>query len=115
MVYGFFLACGDVPQTEEVIEPQQKFSSLDSEIDQGNILVRVQVTPDRVRLGDAIELTLIVQSIPTIDVEMPPFGEALGRLSISDFKPRESLIQSDRFAMEYRQGYGLQPNRVEQS
>ena len=42
---------------------------------------------------------------------MPPFGEALGRLSISDFKPREGVIESDRFSMEYRQEYGLQPNR----
>ena len=48
----------------------------------------------------------------SLTVEMPPFGEALGRLSIVGYKPRESVYQDDRFTgMQYRQTYTLQANR----
>ena len=35
-------------------------------------------------------LTLTVEAEPNVTVEMPAFGEALGRFSILDFTPRES-------------------------
>ena len=108
-------ACGEPesPSTETVSTISDVvLEGFEREIDQGNVLVRMTVSPKMVRLGDPFTLDLEVLAQDSLTVEMPPFGEALGRLSIVGYKPRESVYQDDRFTgMQYRQTYTLQANR----
>ncbi len=56
--------------------------------EEGPIKLTVALTPAEPRLGDPLSLTLTVETRPDVTVEMPAFGEALGRFSILDFTPR---------------------------
>lgn len=109
------LACGELesPTMETVnTTADVAMEGFEREIDQGDVLVRMTVTPETLRLGDPFTLDLEVLAQESLTVEMPPFGEALGRLSIVGYKPRESVVQNDRFTgMQYRQTYTLQANR----
>jgi hypothetical protein len=66
----------------------------------------VELTPPAPRLGDALTLTLTVEAEPGVTVEMPAFGEALGRFSIVDFTPRERTepdghtVASQRYTLQ---------------
>jgi hypothetical protein len=109
------LACGELesPTTQDVNTTEDvELKGIEREIDQGNVLVRMTVTPETLKLGDPFTLELDVLAQNSLTVEMPPFGEALGRLSIVGYQPRESVVQNDRFTgMQYRQTYTLQANR----
>lgn len=86
--------------------------SIDKEIQQGGILVRTMLTPKSLRLGDPFQLEITVEADLGIEIEMPPFGEALGRLTIVDFTPKQSLIDKDGQSIQIQtQKYGLQANR----
>lgn len=54
----------------------------------GPVKATVALSPKKPRLGDPLTLTLTVESKAKVAVEMPPFGEALGRFSIVNFTPR---------------------------
>lgn len=54
----------------------------------GPVKATVALSPKKPRLGDPLTLTLTVEAKPKVTVEMPPFGEALGRFSIVNFTPR---------------------------
>lgn len=54
----------------------------------GPVLAIVTLSPKKPRLGDPLTLTLTVEAKPGVRVEMPPFGDALGRFSITSFTPR---------------------------
>ena len=54
----------------------------------GPVTATVTLTPAMPRLGDPLKLTLTVEAKPEVRIEMPDFGEALGRFSILDFTPR---------------------------
>lgn len=56
--------------------------------DVGLVKATVTLEPPHPRLGDSLTLTLAVEAQPGVAVEMPPFGEALGRFSIVSFVPR---------------------------
>lgn len=108
---SWLLACGDVETVDEPTSTSavaEVSNALEKTIQQGPVEVQTVLAPDSVRLGDPFELTLKVTAYSAIEVEMPPFGEALGRLSIVDFTPREELSGD---SMVYIQRYGLQPNR----
>lgn len=66
----------------------------------------VTLEPDKPRLGDRIHLTLTVEAKPGARVEMPTFGEALGRFSILAFVPREehrpdgTTIHTQRYELD---------------
>src|SRR5688572_15481684 len=53
----------------------------------GPVIAEVSVAPAAPRLGDPITLTLRVDAEPGVTVEMPDFGEALGRFTIIEFTP----------------------------
>lgn len=96
----------------EMTSPDVDSVGFEREIDQGSLLVRMNLRPEIVRLGDPFTLDLQVFAQESVTVEMPPFGEALGRLSIVGYKPSESVYNDDRFTgMQYRQTYELQANR----
>ena len=56
----------------------------------GPVKATVKLAPEAPRLGDPITLVLDVEAEPGVTVEMPPFGEALGRFQVIQFIPRQS-------------------------
>jgi hypothetical protein len=72
----------------------------------GPVIAEVTVTPAQPRLGDPITLTLEVNAEPGVTVEMPDFGEALGRFTIVEFTP--STKRRDDGGTTAEQRYTLQ-------
>jgi hypothetical protein len=73
---------------------------------EGPVKATVEVSPSESRLGDPLTLTLTVEAEPEVTVEMPAFGEALGRFSILDFTPRERTDPDGKTVLS--QSYTLQ-------
>ena len=109
------IACGEETEsslTDTKSEAAESVNSIEREVTQGGLIVRTTITPDAVRLGDPFMLELVVEGRTDIEVEMPPFGEALGRLTIADFTPKQQVLeQSGETIQRHSQRYGLQPNR----
>lgn len=82
-------------------------SSIESENTRGPVHVRLVVTPAEPVIGDVIELELVVEAEPGVEILMPEFGEMLGRFEIVDFAPSEEQSNSGRSIA--RQKYRLQP------
>ena len=74
--------------------------------EEGPVKVAVALSPAEPKLGDPLSLTLTVESEAGVTVEMPAFGEALGRFSIIDFTPREETrpdgvsVASQRYTLQ---------------
>jgi len=75
--------------------------------EEGPVKVAVALTPAEPQLGDPLSLTLTVEAEEGVTVEMPAFGEALGRFSIVDFTPREETRPDGVWVGSQR--YTLQP------
>lgn len=90
---------GDSPAAEQV-EP------LAVATEEGPVKALVTLSPATPRLGDSLLLTLTVTAQASVAVEMPAFGEALGRFAIIDFAPREEVASdgattaSQRYTLE---------------
>jgi hypothetical protein len=56
----------------------------------GPVRATVSLAPGEPTLTEPLTLTLTVEAEPGVTVEMPPFGDALGRFTIADFTPRAS-------------------------
>lgn len=83
------VACGQAPAPPQPDARENDPSSpLAKTKREGPVTVSVSLTPADPRLGDPLVLELVVESEPNVTVEMPAFGEALGRFSILDFSPR---------------------------
>ena len=93
---------GDAPPdaTEDVPPPYQSVA------EEGPVRATITLAPAAPRLGDPLTLELAVDAEPGVIVEMPEFGEALGRFSILDFAPRRNTT-ADGGTVE-RQRYTLQ-------
>ena len=109
------IACGEVDDAGSAApKPEENTlaDSIENEVQQGGLIVRTTITPDTVRLGDPFTLELVVEGSTDLTIEMPPFGEALGRLTIADFTPKQQVLeQSGSTVQRHSQRYGLQPNR----
>lgn len=72
----------------------------------GPVAATVTLSPKQPRLGDSLTLTLTVTAKPQVTVEMPPFGEALGRFAIVSFTPRVetaadgSITHTQRYVLD---------------
>ena len=66
---------------------------LAAETREGPVRATVSLTPAEPRLGDPLVLTLVVEADAKVTVEMPEFGDALGRFDIVDFAPREETAE----------------------
>ena len=90
-------------ETAETIADDDALSRTTQE---GPVKATVRITPAAPRLGDRLILTLEVEAEPDVVVEMPAFGEALGRFSIVDFTPRRQTdpdgrtIASQRYTLQ---------------
>ena len=60
----------------------------------GPVKATVTVTPKQAKLGDNLSLTLRVEAEPGTSVQMPEFGEVLGRFTIARFTPRRTVAPS---------------------
>lgn len=56
---------------------------------EGPVAATVTLRPAAPRLGDALRLSLVVEADAGVTVDMPAFGDALGRFAIVDYAPRE--------------------------
>ena len=61
---------------------------LRAETRDGPVSATVTLSPAEPRLGDLMVLTLAVAAQTGVRIEMPSFGDALGRFTIIDFTPR---------------------------
>ena len=75
------------PPTDDVGEP------LAAQTREGPVVATVSLTPAEPRLGDPLVLTLVVEAEAKVTVEMPAFGDALGRFDIVDFTPRQETTE----------------------
>lgn len=71
----------------------------------GPVTVKLRIAPKNPTLGDAITLDLEVTAEQQVTVEMPEFGEALGRFSIVKYVPRQRLngdkwVGSQRYTLQ---------------
>ena len=82
---------------------------VESRRETGPVTAIVRLTPEEPRLGDPLELELVVKALPGVEVLMPEFAEALGRFSITDFVPTEGIDEEGRSV--FRQRYVLQSPR----
>lgn len=100
-------ACGDpVPAETESSPPVEEAATLSAETREGPIVATVSLTPAEPRLGDALVLTLAVVADAGVSVEMPVFGDALGRFGIVDYAPRRDATEEGGVALAQR--YTLQ-------
>ena len=97
-------ACQPATTVDAPAEPEAE-PELSHVTREGPVTATVALSPAAPRLGDPLKLTLTVEAKPGVRIEMPDFGEALGRFSILDFTPRLTT-GADGGAMA-RQGYTL--------
>ena len=74
-------------------------------VKRGPVSASVAVAPEKVRIGDAVELTLTVRAEAKVEVLMPTFGESLERFDILEFTPEERV--DDDGSVVHRQRYRL--------
>ena len=82
-------ACQPAATVEAPAEPGAE-PELSRVTREGPVTASVALAPAAPRLGDPLKLRLTVEAKPGVRIEMPDFGEALGRFSILDFTPRIS-------------------------
>ena len=80
--------------------------ALTQKSEDGPVKATVSLSPKKPRLGDPLTLLVTVEAQAGVRVEMPPFGDALGRFSIASFTPRSetapdgSSRHSQRYVLE---------------
>jgi hypothetical protein len=106
VVVALHLAACDVDDPPQA-RAQDSPEALSTTSEEGPVAATVTLSPKSPRLGDVLTLTLTVLSEPNVSVDMPAFGEALGRFSIIDFAPRQTVHEDG--SGEASQRYRLQP------
>ena len=84
-----FLGCNPAARPESGAAKQKEEEGIVKTTQEGPVKATVTLSPKAPRLGDQLVLTLSVEAEPQVSVEMPPFGEALGRFSIVGFTPQK--------------------------
>ena len=90
------------PTTSQADDPE----TLAAESRAGPVVATVSLAPAAPRLGDSLVLTLTVVAEAGVTVEMPVFGDALGRFGIADYTPRREAGPDGSLALTQR--YTLQ-------
>jgi hypothetical protein len=80
--------CGEQGK-EEAAAPAPASQGISRTTEIGPVRAVVTLAPEKPVLGDPLTLTLEVTAEPGVEIEMPAFGEALGRFQIVQFVPRE--------------------------
>ena len=93
----------DAPPPTQAVDSD---AALSAETREGPVAATVSLTPAEPRLGDPLILTLVVRAEAKVVVDMPAFGDALGRFDIVDFTPRQEitedggLLASQRYTLQ---------------
>ncbi|HJN11908.1 MAG TPA: hypothetical protein QF564_24700 [Pirellulaceae bacterium] len=87
-----------------------KKTGVRTEQELGPVRVTVEVVPAPARLSDEPTLTVTVTAKPGVDVQLPPFGEAVGDFVILGFREPLVEVRGDREVI--RQVYSLEPPRT---
>jgi hypothetical protein len=101
---GFFLlflaGCGlaNVNHLEE--SKNGKPSPAISVVENGPVKLTVEIQPAKARLSDEPVLTLTIESERGVEIEKPPFGEALGSFKILDSREPLPKIRAGREIVE---------------
>ena len=106
LLAGALLAACTDRAVESTAPEQPDAPPLQAETSDGPVRATVSLSPSAPRLGDALVLMLVVEAEAGVSVEMPAFGDALGRFAIVDFTPREEV--ADDGALRMSQRYTLQ-------
>ena len=90
---------------EDAAEAEPADEPLRAEAREGPVAATVSLTPAAPRLGDPLVLALVVEAAAGVTVEMPAFGDALGRFAIVDFTPRQEetedgVVWSQRYTLQ---------------
>ena len=108
LILGLVVAGCAEPQSEEPSQGESapaavdEPASLSTETREGPVAATVTLTPAEPRLGDPLNLTLVVTAETGVTVDMPAFGDALGRFAIIGFAPREELTDDgSRLSQRY--------------
>ena len=81
-----------------------------TEIERGPVKVRVKIEPQPARLSDEPVLTLTMDCQQGVQIEKPPFGEAIGDFVIRDYRETLPEVVNDREVVH--QIYTLEPTRT---
>lgn len=109
LALGIALLCLGACRKPDPSTPSQADAAVDEIVqvsESGPVKATVTLSPKKPQLGDSLTLTLSVLAQPGVQVEMPPFGEALGRFAIASFTPRSdgqpdgSTLHSQRYVLE---------------
>ena len=101
---GLLGACSEpAANTPVAAQAEDAAAPLSAETRAGPVVAVVSLAPPNPRLGDPLVLTLTVSAEPGVTVEMPAFGDALGRFAIVDYAPREETTEygQARFSQRY--------------
>lgn len=90
--------------------PVARTTGVRTEQELGPVRVTVEVVPAPARLSDEPTLTVTVVAQAGVEVELPPFGEAVGDFIVLDF--REPLVEVRGDRQLIRQVYSLEPPRT---
>ena len=99
---SFWLSCSEPEVTNESV-PATEVERLERETTLGPITAKVTLSPKEPKLGEAMTMVLEVKAQEKVEVELPPFGEALGRFQIVSYEP----MKKDEEGIQ-RQTYTLQ-------
>ncbi|MEE3370762.1 MAG: hypothetical protein VX346_15590 [Planctomycetota bacterium] len=81
-----------------------------SRVERGPVRFDVSLRPGAPRLSDEPVLTLTIRAAAGVEIEKPPFGEAVGDFLVRDF--HEPLPQKQGEVTVLRQQYTLEPMRA---
>ena len=85
-------------------------ATVESRVERGPVRFHVSLRPRAPRLSDEPVLTLTIRTADGVEIEKPPFGEAVGDFLVRDF--HEPLPEKDGDATILRQEYTLEPIRA---
>ena len=102
ILLSFWLACSE-PEVPNASVPTTEVERLERETTLGPITAKVALSPKEPKLGEAMTMVLEVKAQEKVEVELPPFGEALGRFQIVSYEP----MKKDEEGIQ-RQTYTLQ-------
>jgi len=114
-VFLFTLAgcAGSTSTSGDVSHDAEKLGSpkvAKTEIERGPVKVSVEVEPHPARLSDEPVMTLTIDYVRDVQIDKPPFGEAIGDFIIRDY--REMLPAAENEREIIRQIYTLEPTRT---
>lgn len=104
LLVSSFLACQDPEISSSDEKEVQNIEAMEQILEKGGVSSALRIWPKEPILGDILHLELRVTAKENWEVQMPPFGEALGRFQIIDFEPSESVDSQNQkvFVQKYR-------------